>query len=193
TIVADEAASTGVDVRYRGVATTVTSLDAGQGSGNIDKTLSMPHDSPLPRVHTLGSDEGRMQHNELMDLVTKLSERFVALETDLRQTKKVYGAAHTKRIKKVKKLERAAKSSQSKRRANIMFSNDEDGVEDSSKQGRKIDEINQDLDITLVQHDVEIQGRHGQEMEFETKVYTAEYVSTAGVAVTTAGASISTA
>ncbi|GJY08233.1 hypothetical protein Tco_0375287 [Tanacetum coccineum] len=38
-----------------------------------------------------------------------------------------------------------------------------------------------------------IQGRHGQEMEFETKVYTAEDVSTAGVAVTTTGASISTA
>ncbi|GJX62916.1 hypothetical protein Tco_0295816 [Tanacetum coccineum] len=35
----------------------------------------MPYDSPLPRVHTLKSDEGRMQHNELMDLVTKLSDR----------------------------------------------------------------------------------------------------------------------
>ncbi|GKA57040.1 putative ribonuclease H-like domain-containing protein [Tanacetum coccineum] len=74
-------------------------------------TPTMPYELPLPRVHTLGSDEGRMQHNELMDLVTKLSDRFVALETDLRQTKKMYGAAYTKLIKKVKKLERAAKSS----------------------------------------------------------------------------------
>ncbi|GJZ41477.1 hypothetical protein Tco_0588363 [Tanacetum coccineum] len=48
TNVADEAASKGVDVRHRGAATTVTNLDAGQGSGNIDKTSSMPHDSPLP-------------------------------------------------------------------------------------------------------------------------------------------------
>ncbi|GJV01161.1 hypothetical protein Tco_1334730 [Tanacetum coccineum] len=92
THVADEAASTGVDVRHGGAATTVSSLDAGQGSGNIDKTPAMPHDSPLLRVHTLGSDEGRMQHNELMDLVTKLSDRVVSLETDLQQTKKVYGA-----------------------------------------------------------------------------------------------------
>ncbi|GJZ14357.1 hypothetical protein Tco_0549587, partial [Tanacetum coccineum] len=69
---ADEAASTGVDVRHGGAATTISSLDTGQGSGNIDKTPTMPHDSPLPRVYTLGSDEGRMQHNELMDLVTKL-------------------------------------------------------------------------------------------------------------------------
>ncbi|GJT46764.1 putative ribonuclease H-like domain-containing protein [Tanacetum coccineum] len=81
---ADEAASTGVDVRHGGAATTVSSLDAGQGSGNIDKTPTMPYDSPLPRVYTLGSDEGRMQHNELMDLVTKLSDRVLALETDLR-------------------------------------------------------------------------------------------------------------
>ncbi|GKG31635.1 hypothetical protein Tco_0426585, partial [Tanacetum coccineum] len=79
----DEAASTSMDVRYGRAVTTVTSLDAGQGSGNIDKTPSMLHDSPLPRVHTLRSDEGRMQNNELMDLVTKLSDRVVALETDL--------------------------------------------------------------------------------------------------------------
>ncbi|GKC74156.1 hypothetical protein Tco_1120039 [Tanacetum coccineum] len=75
TNVADEAASISVDVRHGGAATTVTSLDTGQGSGNINKTPSMPYDSPLPRGHTLGSDEGRMQHHKLMDLVTKLSDR----------------------------------------------------------------------------------------------------------------------
>ncbi|GJU66631.1 hypothetical protein Tco_1252890 [Tanacetum coccineum] len=147
----------------------------------------MPHDSPILRVYTLRSDEGRMQHNELMDLVTKLSDRVVALETYLRQTKKVYSAAYTKLIKKVKKLERAAKSSQSRRRANIMVSNDEDDAEDSSKQERKIDEIDQDPNVTLIQHDVEIQGSHGQEIETETEVYTAEDVSTTGATVTTAG------
>ncbi|GJT38222.1 hypothetical protein Tco_0938087 [Tanacetum coccineum] len=130
---ADEAASTGVDVRHGGAVTTISSIDAGQGSSNIDKTPTMPHDSSLPRVHTLRSDEGRMQHNELMDLVTKLLDRVVALEIDLRQTKKVYGATYTKLIKKVKKLERAAKLSQSRRRANIVVSNDEDDAEDSSK------------------------------------------------------------
>nr|GEU94412.1 hypothetical protein [Tanacetum cinerariifolium] len=51
----DEAASTSVDVRHGGAATTITSLDAGHGSGNISKTPSMPYDLPLPRVHTLGS------------------------------------------------------------------------------------------------------------------------------------------
>nr|GEX68316.1 hypothetical protein [Tanacetum cinerariifolium] len=60
THVADEAASTGVDVRHGGAATTVASLDAGQGS-----------------------------------------DRVLALEEDLKQTKKVYGAAYTKLIMKV--------------------------------------------------------------------------------------------
>ncbi|GJW02988.1 hypothetical protein Tco_1561844 [Tanacetum coccineum] len=110
THVADEAASTGVDVRHGGAATTISSLDAGQGSGNIDKTPAMPHDSPLLRVHTLGSDEGRMQPNELMELVTKLSDRVAVLENDLKQTKKTYGAAFTKLIKKVKTLEKTIKS-----------------------------------------------------------------------------------
>nr|GEZ81777.1 ribonuclease H-like domain-containing protein [Tanacetum cinerariifolium] len=52
----DKAAFTGVNVKHGGAATTVTSLDAGQGSGNIDKTPSMHYDLPLPRVNILGSD-----------------------------------------------------------------------------------------------------------------------------------------
>ncbi|GJX78962.1 hypothetical protein Tco_0327111 [Tanacetum coccineum] len=169
THVADKAASIGVDVKHGGLVTTVTSLDAGQGSGNINKTSSMPHDSPLPRVNTLGSDEG------------------------------IYGAAYTKLIMKVKKLEKTVKSSQARRRAKIVVSDDEEDLEDPSKQGRKIDEIDQDPDISLVQHDAETQGRYGQEMEFETEAYTAEDVrtarpvSTAGATVTTANVTISTA
>ncbi|GKF64524.1 hypothetical protein Tco_0187972, partial [Tanacetum coccineum] len=120
THVADEAASTGVDDRHRGAATTVSSLEAGQGSGNIHKTSIMPHDSPLPRVHTFGSDQGRMQQNELMDLVTKLTDRVEVLENDLKQTNRVYGAAFTKLIKKVKTLEKTVKLSKARRRANFV-------------------------------------------------------------------------
>ncbi|GKA09849.1 hypothetical protein Tco_0689282 [Tanacetum coccineum] len=202
TNVADEATSTSVDVRHGGAATIVTSLDAGQGSGNVDKTPSMPHDSPLPRVHTLGSNEGKMQHNELMDLVTKLLDGDVALETDLHQTKKVYGTDFLKLIKKVKKLEKTVKTRQARRKAKIVLSNDEEDLEDPSKQGRKIAEINQDTYISLVQHDAEVQGRHEHDMEpnFEfaaaeevytakKEVSTAEPVSTVGASVSTAGAS----
>ncbi|GJZ39626.1 hypothetical protein Tco_0586189 [Tanacetum coccineum] len=136
----------------------------------------MPHDSPLPRVHTVGSDEGRMQHNELMDLVTKLLDRVVALETDLQQAR---------------------------RKARIVVSDDEEDLEDPSKQGRKIAEINKDPDISLVQHDAEVQGRHehGMEPDFEftttkevytveKEVSTTELVSTTGASVSTVGASL---
>nr|GEU92676.1 putative ribonuclease H-like domain-containing protein [Tanacetum cinerariifolium] len=170
TNVVDEAASTGVDVRHGGAATTITSLDAGHGNGNINKTSSIPYDSPLLRVYTRVRNEGRMQHNELMDLVIKLPDKVVALETNLKQTKKVYGAAYTKLIMK----------------------------------GRSIDESDQDPDVSLIQHDAEIQGRYDQDMEFnldfdaakevfnaEKEVSTADPVSTAGAAVTTASVDVS--
>ncbi|GKB34056.1 hypothetical protein Tco_0878998 [Tanacetum coccineum] len=147
THVADEAASTGMDNRHGGAATTIFGLEAGQGSGNIHKTPTIPHDSPLPRVHTQGSDEGRMQPNELMELVTKLSDRVA---------------------------------------------------------GRKITEIDEDLNISLVQqmihHDAQTQGRQKYDLEsnFEftapEEVYTAEPdISTANVPVSTTAAEVSTA
>ncbi|GKB89319.1 hypothetical protein Tco_0961591, partial [Tanacetum coccineum] len=193
TSISDEAAYTGVDVRYGGATTTVTGLKAGQGCGNIDKTPTMPHDSPLPRVNTLGSDEGSMTLEELMVFCTNLSKKVESLETDLKQTKQVYGSTYTKLIMKVKRLEKIVKSSQARRRTRIVVSDDEDDLEDPSKQGRKIDEIDQDPHISLVQHDVEIQGRHGHDMEFNFDVSIAEPVSTAGAAVTTASVAVSTA
>ncbi|GKD14257.1 putative ribonuclease H-like domain-containing protein [Tanacetum coccineum] len=106
TRVADEAASTGVDVRYGGATTTVTGLEAGQGV------------------------------------------KVESLEIDLKQTKQIYGAAYTKLIMKVKKLEKTVKSSQAKRREKIVVFDDEDDLEDSSKKGRKIDEIDADPRIS---------------------------------------------
>ncbi|GJU90191.1 hypothetical protein Tco_1302614 [Tanacetum coccineum] len=104
----------------------------------------------LIRVNTLGSDEGSMQLQELMALCTKLSDRVLALETDLRQTKKVYGDAYTKLSMKVKKLKKTIKTSQARRRAKIVVSDDEEDLEDSSKQERMIEEIDQDVGVTLV-------------------------------------------
>ncbi|GKE12292.1 hypothetical protein Tco_1415843 [Tanacetum coccineum] len=55
-----------------------------------------------------------------------------------------------KHIKKVKKLEKRAKSSQARRRARIVVFDDEDDLEDPSKQGRKIAAIDQDPGISLI-------------------------------------------
>ncbi|GJX25996.1 hypothetical protein Tco_0232292 [Tanacetum coccineum] len=123
--------------------------------GSIAQTRSErvptpPRDSPLPRVHTLGSDEGSMTLQELTVLCTTLSKKVESLEADLKQTKQVYGAAYTKLIMKVKKLEKTVKTSHSRRRAKIVVSDDEEASEDSSKQGRMIEEIDQDAGVTLV-------------------------------------------
>ncbi|GKA48114.1 putative ribonuclease H-like domain-containing protein, partial [Tanacetum coccineum] len=83
-------------------------------------------------------------------LITEELKRVLALETDLRQTKKVYGTAYTKLIMKVKKLEKTVKTSQARRRAKIVVSDDDMASEDSSKQGRMIEEIDQDVGVTLV-------------------------------------------
>ncbi|GJZ90512.1 hypothetical protein Tco_0662439 [Tanacetum coccineum] len=123
--------------------------------GSIAQTMServptQSYDSPLSRVHTLGSDEGSMALQELTVLCTTLSKKVDSLEGDLKQTKKVYGAAYTKLIKKVKKLEKTIKSNQARRRAKIVVSDDEEDLEDSSKQGRMIEEIDQDARVTLL-------------------------------------------
>ncbi|GJR56132.1 hypothetical protein Tco_1406653 [Tanacetum coccineum] len=116
--VGDEVVYTGEDDRVVRVATTASSLEAEQESGNIHKTRPTttlnepspqglgsegntsghgednmehqvnltdfvpptPHDSPLSGGHTPGSDEGRPNFNELINLCTQLSNRVLALE-----------------------------------------------------------------------------------------------------------------
>ncbi|GKC99176.1 hypothetical protein Tco_1169451 [Tanacetum coccineum] len=105
-------------------------------------------------VHVLGRDEGSMQQHELMDLVTKLTDRIGVLEKDLQ------------------------------RRVRIALLEDEDATKDSSKQGRKISDIDTDPTISLVQPQ--------QDMEYDFDVSSAEGFTTASIPVTTASASIST-
>ncbi|GJS49213.1 hypothetical protein Tco_0599334 [Tanacetum coccineum] len=180
TQVVDEAGFISVDVDTGGAATTDIGLEAGQGSGTVHKTPTSPHDSPLPRVHTLRCDEGSLQQNELMDLVTKLTDRVEVLENEMQQTKKVYSFALTKLILRVKKLEKKVKTNKARRRARIVISEDKDAEEDSSKQERKIYKIDKDPTISLVQPE--------QDMEYDFDVSTAERFTTASVPVTTASA-----
>ncbi|GJX74814.1 hypothetical protein Tco_0313409 [Tanacetum coccineum] len=176
----DEATFTSVDVDAEEAATTNISLEVGQGSGTMHNTPTMPHDSPLPRVHTLGSDKGSLQQNELIDLVTKLTDIVGVLENDMQQTKKVYSSTLTKLILRVKKLEKKVKTNKAMRRARIVILKDEDAEEDSSKQGRKISDIDKYPTILLVHPE--------QDMEYDFDVSTAEGFTTASVPVTTASA-----
>ncbi|GJW30341.1 hypothetical protein Tco_0047216 [Tanacetum coccineum] len=94
----------------------------------------MPHDSPIPRVHSLGSDEGSLTLNELTVLCTQLLTKVASLEEDLKQTKKVYGNAYTKLILKLKKLEKTVKTSQARRRAKIVGRFDDTHVSDQPEE-----------------------------------------------------------
>ncbi|GKG13898.1 hypothetical protein Tco_0350858, partial [Tanacetum coccineum] len=88
-------------------------------------------------------------------------------QSELKQPKLTYGAAYTKFIMRVKKLEHKVKSRQPRRRPRVVIFDTEEDLEDSSKQGRKIAEIDQHPSISLVQDegtswiqkDDEIQGR----------------------------------
>ncbi|GJX92073.1 hypothetical protein Tco_0345399 [Tanacetum coccineum] len=123
-----------------------------------EEAAPMPHDSPLPRVHSLGSDEGSLTLNELTVLCTSLSKKVESLESDLKQTKQTYGAAYTKLIMKVRKLEHQVKSIKARRKVKLVISDDEDDLEDPSKQERKIAYIDEDKGITLVQMGAQTHG-----------------------------------
>ncbi|GKG39012.1 hypothetical protein Tco_0460724, partial [Tanacetum coccineum] len=71
-----------------------------------------------------------------MNLVTKLSDRIGVLEDDLKKTKQTYSSALIKLILRVKKLESQIKTRKARRKARIVHSDDEDIIDDSSKQGR---------------------------------------------------------
>ncbi|GKA18620.1 hypothetical protein Tco_0698535 [Tanacetum coccineum] len=138
-----------------------------------EEPTTMPHDSSQPRVQSLGSDEGSLTLNELTVLYTTLSKKVEDLQNYLKQTKLTYGAAYTKLILRVKKLEHKVKASKSRRRARVIISDNEEDVEDSYKQWRIIAKINENPSISLVQdegtswiqEDAETHGRTSADIE----------------------------
>ncbi|GKE54048.1 hypothetical protein Tco_1489204, partial [Tanacetum coccineum] len=132
-------------------ATTSSCLEAKQDSGNIDKTRSkatLNEPSFLGTssgVNTPRSDENRLKRNELMEFCTKLQQKDTL----------------TWRIQRLLKLKRLQVG-----RSTRVISFDKANLgdqKDASKQGRKIDDINKDVEITLVD---ETQGRYGDEDMF---------------------------
>ncbi|GJZ15876.1 hypothetical protein Tco_0551553 [Tanacetum coccineum] len=164
----------------------------------VEEAASLPYNSPLPRVHSLRSDEGSMTLHELTVLCTTLSKKVKSLESDLKQTKLTYGAAFIKLIMKVKRLEKEVKLNKERRRAKIVVSNDEDAEKDTSKQGRSmIEDIDQDAEVSLVQIDAKDQGSAAKILEDVARVHTysrrRRTVSTGSGGISTTVESVSTA
>nr|GEX32496.1 hypothetical protein [Tanacetum cinerariifolium]GFA46451.1 hypothetical protein [Tanacetum cinerariifolium] len=107
----------------------------------------------LARGNTLQSDEDRLKLNELIELCTNLQTRVL----DLEKTKTTHSNEIASLKRRVKKLEKKNRSRTHKLKrlykvgltARVESSDKESLGEDASKQGRRIDAIDQDKDITL--------------------------------------------
>ncbi|GKE19870.1 hypothetical protein Tco_1431382, partial [Tanacetum coccineum] len=125
------------------------------------------------------SGEDRLKLEELMTLCTNLHNRVL----DLKHTKTTQALEIESLKRWVNKLEKKQSSRTPKlkrlfkigRSAQVVSSEDEGlgDQEDASKQGRKITDINQDTEVTLVD---ETQGRYDDAQMFDTDVFNGEEV-----------------
>nr|GEZ46101.1 hypothetical protein [Tanacetum cinerariifolium] len=113
------------------------------------------NDSLLARGNTLQSDEDSLKLNELMALCTNLQNKVLDLEKTM-TTQRNETDSLKRRVKKLEKRN-MLRTHKLKRLykvgliANVESSGDEENLgEDASKQGRMIDTIDADKDITLV-------------------------------------------
>ncbi|GKB94068.1 hypothetical protein Tco_0980205 [Tanacetum coccineum] len=120
-----------------------------------EKDTQVPQSS-VPSDPTNVVDKDSMTLKELMDFCTKLQQRVL----DLENTKTAQAKEITSLKRRVKRLEKkgGSRTHKLKRLYKVglsarVESSDEAGLgdqEDASKQGRKIDDIDADIDITLV-------------------------------------------
>ncbi|GJU63118.1 hypothetical protein Tco_1244953 [Tanacetum coccineum] len=129
--VADKAVNEDMDDSLVRVATTATGLDAEQDNCNIDKTQSMATPNEPSSIGT-SSGGGPKRQDTMGDTIAQTSKEL---------EKK--GGSRTHKLKRLYKVGRSAR----------IVSSDEASLgdqEDASKQGRKIDDIDKDAEITLV-------------------------------------------
>ncbi|GKB80157.1 hypothetical protein Tco_0947052 [Tanacetum coccineum] len=170
--VEDEAVYEEWDDRVERATTTAASLDAAQASGNITKTQSTAIPNvPFPQGIGAGGSP-RCQKATWGSIAQTRSKRI---------------------IMKVKKLEKIVKSNQARRRAKIVVSDDEEDLEDSSKQGRMIEEIDQDAGITLVTPTKDTKNVHTYTRRRMAVSTGSSRVSTISILFSSAEESVSTA
>ncbi|GKF19389.1 hypothetical protein Tco_0068027 [Tanacetum coccineum] len=146
--VADKAVYEEWDDRVERATTTTASLDAAQDSGNILKTQStaMPN-VPLPLGIGAGGSP-RCQEATGGSIAQTRSERVPTPPHDSPLLRVNILGSDEGSMTLYELM--TVKTSQARRRAKIIVSDDEEDVEDSSKQGRMIEEIDQDAGIALV-------------------------------------------
>ncbi|GJZ26251.1 putative ribonuclease H-like domain-containing protein [Tanacetum coccineum] len=146
--------------------------DSGPTEPIPDEAINEEHVA-TPSCDPPQSGEDRMQHTELMDLCTQLQSRVLALET--RKSNQALEIESLKR--RVKSLEKRRKSRTPgfKRlrkvgsASRVEFSSDVSlgAQEDASKHGRKINDLDADTEVTLVD---ETQEMNDDNLMFDTGV-----------------------
>nr|GEX25929.1 hypothetical protein [Tanacetum cinerariifolium]GEY58059.1 hypothetical protein [Tanacetum cinerariifolium] len=154
----------------------------------FENVSKFSNDSLLTRGHTLQSGDDRMKLNELIELCTNLQSRVL----DLEKTKTTQALEITSLKGRVKKLKKKQRSITHKLKkiykvgltARVDSLKDKQSLsEDASKQRRKINDIDADEDITLVndQDDVElfnVNNLHGEEVSAAGKVNASSIATT---------------
>nr|GEU73844.1 hypothetical protein [Tanacetum cinerariifolium] len=176
-----------LDDRLVRAATTASSLEAKQDSGNINKTQSKATMKPVPLGTTF---DGGLRCQEAMEdtiaqtrfkNVSKLSNDSLLTREKTKITQALEITSLKRRVKKLEKKQRL-RTHKLKRLYNVGLtawvdsSKDEQSLDqDASKQGRKITDIDADEDITLVndQDDAEmfdVNDLHGEEVFVKKEV-----------------------
>nr|GEY70731.1 hypothetical protein [Tanacetum cinerariifolium] len=151
----------------------------------FEKVSKHSNDSLLVRGNTLQSDKDSLKPNELMALCTTLQSKVLDLEK-ITTTQRNEIASLKRRVKKLEKKNRS-RTHRLKRlykvglTARVESSDDEESLgEDASKQGRRIDAIEADKEITLVSvHDEVVSNDADKEM-FDVNVLDGKEVFVAG-------------
>ncbi|GJV71372.1 hypothetical protein Tco_1491367 [Tanacetum coccineum] len=116
-----------------------------------ERVSNLPNKPPLGEGNTSRSGKGSMQLLELINLFIKLLDKVTSLEDKLASTKAIYNKTLITLTKRVTKLEKQLKH---KRRRAVIDSSEDEGpsldAEDSPKQGRMIEEIDNDETVNLV-------------------------------------------
>ncbi|GKE52242.1 hypothetical protein Tco_1487398, partial [Tanacetum coccineum] len=144
----DEAVNKEMDDSLVRATTTASSLEAEQDNGNINKTQSKatpnePSSSGGPRRQdTMGDTSAQTRVLDLENTKTAQAQEITSLKVRVKKLEKK-GGSRTYTLKRLYKVGRSAR---------MVFSNEASlgDQEDASKQGRKIDDIDTNEDIYLV-------------------------------------------
>ncbi|GJU40526.1 hypothetical protein Tco_1193483 [Tanacetum coccineum] len=143
-----------------------TTADAEQDRGNINKTQSK---ATLNKPSSIGtsSGSGPRRQDTIGDTIAQTRSKNVSkLSNDPLLAREKKAGSRTHKLKRLYKVGRSAR----------IVSSDEASLgdqEDASKQGRKIDDIDNDTKITLVD---ETQGRYGDDIMFDVSDLASEEV-----------------